>query len=72
VLNPSSEQEAAWQAQRLEALAAHRRALTEVLALRDVNDRRRYLADYRRRWGALSAEGLEARLLAAWERRFST
>jgi hypothetical protein len=57
MLNPSPEQEQAWQAQRLAALAARRQALRDVLRLRDVEARRRYLAAYREQWGALSAEG---------------
>jgi predicted metal-dependent hydrolase len=68
-LNPSPEQEMAWHEQRQAALAAHRQALAEVMRLRDVEARRRFLADYRKKWGALSAEGLEIRVRAAWETR---
>jgi hypothetical protein len=71
VLNPSAEQEQAWQAQRLAALDARRQALRDVLRLRDVESRRRFLAAYREQWGALSAEGLEASVRAEWEKRFS-
>jgi predicted metal-dependent hydrolase len=70
-VNPSSEQEQAWHEQRQAALVAHRQALAEVMRLRDVEARRLFLADYRKRWGALSAEGLEIRVRAAWEKRFS-
>lgn len=70
-MNPSQEQEKAWHDQRQAALAAHRQAVDEIMRLRDVNARRRYLADYREKWGALSAEGLDAAVRVEWEKRFS-
>jgi hypothetical protein len=67
--NPSPEQERAWQAARVAALQAHRQAVAEVLRIRDLEARRRFLAAYRERWGQWSAEGLEMRVRAAWETR---
>jgi hypothetical protein len=69
-LNPSAEQELAWHEQRLAALAAHHQAVADVMRLRDVEARRRFLADYRNKWGGLSAEGLEMRVRAAWEKKY--
>jgi hypothetical protein len=68
-LNPSPEQELAWESQRQAALTAHRQALVDVMALRDREARRRFLAAYRQRWGQWSAEGLEMRLIKAWQER---
>jgi predicted metal-dependent hydrolase len=68
-LNPSPEQEQAWETQRQAALKAHQQALVDVMALRDRESRRRFLAEYRQRWGQWSAEGLEIRVRQAWERR---
>jgi hypothetical protein len=58
---------AVWQAEKVAALAAHRQAVAEVLRLRDVEARRRFLAAYRERWGRWSAAGLEMRLMKAWQ-----
>jgi hypothetical protein len=70
-LNPGIDQERAWHEQRRAALTAHRNALDEVMALRGSEARRRYIEDYRNKWGALSAAWLEARVMAAWEQRFT-
>jgi predicted metal-dependent hydrolase len=67
--NPSPEQELAWQAARVAALQAHRQAVAEVLRIRDLEARRRYLSAYRERWGQWSAAGLEMRLMKAWQDR---
>jgi hypothetical protein len=68
-LNPSTEQEQAWQAQRLAALEARRQALREVLRLRDLEARRRFLAAYREQWGPYAAESLADSVLAEWDKR---
>jgi hypothetical protein len=68
-INPSVEQERAWHEQRQAALTAHRKALDEVMALRSSEARRRYIDDYREKWGAVSAESLEARVRSEWEKR---
>jgi hypothetical protein len=68
-VNPSPAQEQAWHEQRLAALAASRQAVEDVLGLRDIEARRRYLAAYAEKWGRLSAEGLEMRIRLAWESR---
>jgi predicted metal-dependent hydrolase len=65
-LNPSQKQEQAWHEQRLAALQAHRQALVDVMRLRDIEARRRFLADYREKWGKVSAEGLEVRVRQAF------
>jgi hypothetical protein len=67
--NPSPEQEHAWQAARVAALHAHRKAVAEVLRIRDLEARRLFLAAYRERWGQWSAAGLEMRLMKAWQDR---
>jgi hypothetical protein len=48
------------------ALREHKQALADVMALPDRESRRRFLADYRTKWGALNAEGLEMRVRQAW------
>jgi hypothetical protein len=68
-LNPSPEQEQAWQAQRIAALEARRQALREVLRLRDSEARRRFLAAYREQWGLYAAESLADSVLAEWDKR---
>jgi hypothetical protein len=68
-LNPTPEQEQAWQAQRIAALEARRQALVEVLRLRDLEGRRRYLADYGEKWGPYAAESLADSVRAEWDKR---
>jgi hypothetical protein len=68
-LNPSTEQEQAWQARRLAALEARRQALREVLRLRDLEARRRFLAAYREQWGPYAAESLADSVRAEWDKR---
>lgn len=69
MLNPAPEQEQAWQAQRLAALEARRQALSTLLRLRDLEGRRRYLADYGEKWGLYAAESLAASVRAEWDKR---
>jgi hypothetical protein len=69
MLNPSPEQEQAWQAQRIAALEARRQALREVLRLRDLEARRRFLAAYREQWGLYAAESLADSVRAEWDKR---
>jgi hypothetical protein len=58
-LNPTPEQEQAWQ------------ALSDVLRLRDLDGRRRFLADYREKWGQYAAESLALSVRAEWDKRRS-
>jgi hypothetical protein len=67
MLNPTVEQEQAWQAERTAALHAHRLAVADVLRIRHLDARRQFLEAYRRRWGKWSAAGLEMRLMNAWQ-----
>jgi hypothetical protein len=69
MLNPTADQEQAWEAQRQAALKAHKQALIDVMALPDRESRRRFLVDYRNRWGELSADGLAMRVRQAWSQR---
>jgi hypothetical protein len=68
-LNPPPEQERAWQAQRIAALEARKQALCEMLQLRDLESRRRFLADYREKWGPYAAESLAGSVRAEWDKR---
>jgi hypothetical protein len=69
VLNQTHEQEQTWQAQRIAALEARRTALREVLRLRDLEGRRRFLAAYREQWGPYAAESLADSVRAEWDKR---
>jgi hypothetical protein len=69
MLNPSVSQEQVWQAQRIAALEARAQALREVLRLRDLDSRRRFLADYREKWGSYAAEGLALSVREEWDKR---
>jgi hypothetical protein len=68
-LNPTLEQEQVWQAQRLAALEVRRQALSTLLRLRDLEGRRRYLADYGEKWGPYAAESLADSVRAEWDKR---
>jgi hypothetical protein len=69
MLNPSVSQEQVWQAQRIAALEARAQALREVLRLRDLEGRRRFLAAYREQWGPYAAESLADSVRAEWDKR---
>jgi hypothetical protein len=71
MLNPTAEQEQAWQAQKLAALEDRRQALRDVMRLRDFEDRRRFLADYLDKWGPYAAESLADSVRAEWDKRRS-
>jgi hypothetical protein len=68
-INPSHEQEKAWQDQRLAALNNRQQAVRNVMRLHDLESRRRFLADYMERWGLHAAESLELSVRAEWDRR---
>jgi hypothetical protein len=69
MLNPTAEQERAWQADRVAALETRRQALRDVLRIRDLDSRRRFLADYREKWGPYAAESLALSVRAEWDQR---
>jgi hypothetical protein len=69
MLNPTPEQERAWQDQREAALNRRRQAVINVLRLHDLDARRQFMADYREKWGPYAAESLAASVRAEWDKR---
>ncbi len=68
-INPGPAQETAWAEQRLQALASTRKSVEMVMALPTQEERGRFMADYREKWGDVCAEALEAMVRNAWEKR---
>jgi 2-oxo-4-hydroxy-4-carboxy--5-ureidoimidazoline (OHCU) decarboxylase len=68
-LNPSLEQERAWQQQRQAALASTRQAVAEALRLGSRQARLKFLAAYREKHGAVCAAALEQLVKSGWEKR---